>query len=101
MARLDVFPMPGTAVAGYVLDVQADLLSELATRVVVPLLPEMDVPKPIRDLNPVFEIDGATFVLVAQAIATVPARELKRCVASLAAERDRVTRALDTLFIGL
>ena len=39
MARLDVHPMPGKG-DGYLLDVQAELLAHLVTRVVVPLLPE-------------------------------------------------------------
>ena len=35
MARFDVYDRPGGA--GYVLDVQADVLNELNTRIVVPL----------------------------------------------------------------
>ncbi|HEY0265439.1 MAG TPA: CcdB family protein, partial [Rhizomicrobium sp.] len=96
MARLDVHPMPGRG-AGYVLDVQAELLSHLATRVVVPLLPEAAAPRPISELNPVFEIDGRRHVLVTQALASIPGHELKRAVASLAAHRDSITRALDIL----
>jgi hypothetical protein len=45
MPRLDVHPMPGKG-AGYVVDVQADLL-HLSTRVVVPLLLEKSMPKPM------------------------------------------------------
>lgn len=92
--------MPGKGGAGYVLDVQADLLSHLATRAVVPLLPSKDVPTPIGDLNPTFEIVGATYVMITQAIASIPARELKRSLASLVQEHDRVTRALDVLLVG-
>lgn len=100
MPRLDVHPMPGNGKGGYLLDVQADLLSHLATRTVVPLLRENTAPKPISDLNPTFEIDGERHVMVTQAIASIPRRELKRAVASLAEQHDRVTRALDTLLIG-
>ena len=99
MARFDVHQMPGRGV-GYVLDVQADLLSELATRVVVPLLPEDAAPKPLSDLNPAFEIDGMRHVMVTQAIASIPRRELTRQVCSLAADRDSITRALDVLLTG-
>ena len=38
MAHLDVYPLPGGARRGYMVDVQANLLSGLATRVVVPLM---------------------------------------------------------------
>lgn len=100
MARLDVHPMPGKGREGYVVDVQAELLSHLATRTVVPLLPEAAAPRPISELNPVFEILGQRHVLLTQAIASLPARELRGAVASLAAERDGVTRALDILLVG-
>ena len=100
MSRLDVHPMPGGGQDGYVLDVQADLLSHLATRTVVPLLREDRAPKPIHDLNPVFEIHGERHVMVTQAIASVPGHELKRALASLAEQHDRVVRALDTLLTG-
>lgn len=100
MARLDVYPMPGTGPRGYVLDVQAKLLDHLATRVVVPLLPLAAAPKPIQDLNPVFAIDGAPHVMLTQALASIPARELRGAIASLDREHDQVTRALDMLFLG-
>lgn len=67
----------------------------------MPLLPEDAAPKPINELNPVFELDGKRHVLVTQAIASVPGRELKRAVESLAEQHDRITRALDILLLGL
>ena len=100
MSRLDVYSMPGKGQDGYVLDVQADFLSHLATRTVVPLLREDAAPKPISELNPIFEIHSERHVMVTQAIASIPRRELKRAVASLAEQHDRVTRALDALLIG-
>lgn len=100
MSRLDVHPLPGKGQDGYVLDVQADLLSHLATRTVVPLLREDGAPKPISDLNPIFEIRGERHVMVTQAIASIPGHELKQAVASLAEQHDRVVRAIDTLLIG-
>ena len=99
MARLDVHPMPGKS-EGYVLDVQAELPAHLATRVVVPLLPEDAAPPPISALNPVFELKGRRYIMLTQALSAVPMRELKRAVASLDAQHDAVTRALDLLLVG-
>jgi toxin CcdB len=99
MPRLDVYPTPGRG-GGYVVDVQADLLDHLATRIVVPLLPVEVAPPPIRDLNPVFAIDGIPHVLLTQALASIPSRELRHPVASLDQQRDTITRALDILFLG-
>jgi toxin CcdB len=101
MASIDVYPMPGHARRRYVLDVQADLLASLITRTVVPLLPEGDVRDALQDLNPVFEIDGTRHVMLTQAIATVPRRELGDGVASLLQHHHIVLRALDILFTGI
>lgn len=101
MARLDVYPMPGRRTGGYVVDVQADLLSDLATRVVAPLVPRDSAPLPIRDLNPVFDILGQPHVMLTQAMAAVPVRELRAPVASLAGAHDAVLRALDVLMVGV
>jgi toxin CcdB len=99
MARLDVHPLPGGVAAGYVVDVQSDLLADLATRVVVPLLPETNI-RPAARLNPIFEIDGQRHVLVVQSIATVPRRELRVAVASLKDEHDTILAAIDFLLTG-
>lgn len=101
MAQFDVHPMPGTSRQGYVLDVQADLLSHLSTRAVVPLLPLDELTRPIRDLNPVFDIRGRRYALVPQAIATVPLKLLEPPVVSLAGEHDILIRALDILLTGV
>ncbi|HAW92692.1 MULTISPECIES: CcdB family protein [unclassified Arsukibacterium] len=97
MARFDVYK---TNPAGYLLDVQTDLLSGLNTRVVVPLLPRIDAPKPASRLNPMFEIDGQQLVMVTQFMAAIPAAELKQAAASLAEHQHEVSEALDMLFIG-
>ena len=73
MGRYDVYAAPGQGRSSYVLDVQADLLQELGTRVVVPLLPPDRAPKPARGLNPAFDIDGHPPPMLTQFIAAVPA----------------------------
>ena len=64
MGRFDVYPTPGRGGLGYVLDVQADLLTSLRTRVVVHLLPPDAAPKPARSLNPAFLINGETHLML-------------------------------------
>ena len=100
MSRFDVYLAPGKGGTGYVIDVQANLLNDLGTRVVVPLLPIELAPKPARGLNPVFDIDGRRHLMLTQFIATVPSKELKTSVVSLGARSDDIMRALDTLLIG-
>ena len=100
MARLDVHPMPGKAREGYLVDVQADLLFQLNTRTGVPLVPEHATSKPMRELNPVFDVAGRPHIMLTQAIATIPARELKPAICSLTSQHHLVTRSLDILLIG-
>jgi len=98
MAKYDVFPNP--AGDGLLLDVQTDLLSDLNTRVVVPLLPKPRAPKPATRLNPVFDIDGQAFVMVTQFLAAVPAGILKSPIGKLDGDFEKVTIAVDMLMQG-
>lgn len=98
MARFDVCKNPGGT--GYLLEVQADLLNHLNTRVVVPLLPLALAPKPARTLNPCFEILGETLVMTTQFMAAVPASMLHTPVTSLALQRDEIIAAIDFLMQG-
>ena len=82
------------------LDVQSDLLFDLNTRVVVPLLPEKVAPRPAERLNPVFGIDGTPHVMATQFIAAVPKRVLGDPIDSLSREADDITAAIDMLTQG-
>ena len=95
MARFDVYA--NANVPGYLLDVQADLLKGLNTRVVVPL--EL-APKPAAQLNPSFDVQGITVSMVTQFMAAVPQAELKQLVACLDPERDAILAAVDFLHQG-
>src|SRR6266702_3425261 len=99
MARFDLYQQP-TAKAGYLVDVQSDVLSDLQTRAVLPLFPRENWQPVMARLNPIFDIDGEPHVLVTQSIATVPRRELGRKMGSLAQYHDEITIALDLLLTG-
>lgn len=98
MARFDVYASPGGA--GYVLDVQADVLSGLNTRIVVPLLPLSDAPEPAKRLNPVFEIGSEPHVMVTQFMAAVPRALLRSPVSNLADRDSDIMAALDMVLVG-
>lgn len=98
MARFDIFKNEGEA--GYLLDIQSDLLSGLNTRVVVPLLPKSSAPSPAQRLNPVFSIEGQEVVMATQYMAAVPDSEVRTRVGSLAKEQEEISAALDLLFLG-
>jgi toxin CcdB len=98
MARYDVFPNPSGG--GFVLDVQANLLDGLKTRVVVPLLANPGDVKPVRKLNPVFTIGDRQYTMFAHLIGTVPVSRLGEPRANLSHEHDEIVAALDMLFQG-
>ncbi len=98
MPKYDVFPNPSGD--GFLLDVQTDLLSDLNTRVVVPLLPISEAPKPATRLNPVFEVQGERVVMVTQFLAAIPLGVLKSQVGNLSDEFDQITIAIDMLKQG-
>jgi len=99
MARLDVHRSPDGK--GYVLDVQADLLERLGTRVVVPLLPRRGGPPSAARLNPIFVIEGRECVLVTQHIVAIPKSALGERVASLRDAHYEIQNALDPLLTGV
>ncbi len=98
MAKHDVYPNPNGK--GYLLDVQADLLDSMNTRIVVPLLPMDDAPQPAKDLNPIFDIEGNSIVMVTQFLAAVPVSILRSSSVNLSDQYTEITRALDMAFQG-
>lgn len=98
MARYDVFAAPGGT--GYLLDVQADVLAQLNTRIVVPLMPRGAAPIPAKRLNPIFEIGAEAHVMVTQFMTAVPRALLRGPVTNLAAQDSEIMAALDLVLIG-
>jgi toxin CcdB len=102
MPRFDVFTFDSPIVP-LVVDVQADLLAQLATRVVVPLVP---LASPVHEailprLKPEIEIDGRSYLLVATDLTALPRAELGERIANLEARyHQEIVQALDMLFHG-
>lgn len=98
MARFDVYRQSGTT--GFLLDCQADVLSHLNTRLVVPLLPLGDGPPAIACLNPPFRIADERVIMYTQFATAMPAGQLKTPLASLVDEDRTIMNALDMLLTG-
>lgn len=104
MAQFDVYlnPNPATRKAiPYLLDVQADLLDTLTTRVVVPLVLADEMGLAAKTLNPKFKIKNTAVVMSTSELAGVPIRSLGDKAASLKGKRDEIIAALDLLFTGI
>lgn len=98
MAQFDLYQSP--AGNGFLLDVQADIIAAIKTRVVVPLLPLQRTLIQTPRLNPIFEVEGVRCVMVSQALSAVPTSILRKRVDGMARYFDQIRDALDFLLIG-
>jgi toxin CcdB len=98
MARFHVYRLRQSG--ALVLDLQADLLSDLQTRNMVPLLLPADLSRLIGRLNPKFEVGGRSYVMATQFMGVVSVSEIGETVADLTRHADAITAATDFLFQG-
>lgn len=101
MARFDVYRFDSST-APLVVDVQSELLDDLASRVVVPLVPVRKATKEVLPrLKPMIVVDGQDYILMTTDLAALPHARLGSRVANIGtAHRDDITNALDFLFFG-
>jgi toxin CcdB len=103
MARFDVYANPSASErkhTPYFVDVQNDFISDLSSRVVVPLRREAMFGPRTRDLNPLLQVGDIAVVLDTAALGAVPSSELRKPLASVRSQRELVQEALDALFGG-
>lgn len=84
MAQFDVYenPNPETNRATpYLLDVQAELLDSLSTRVVVPLLSAAYAEKPIKHLNPQFTVNETVVLMSTAELAGISIQSMGKKIA--------------------
>jgi toxin CcdB len=96
MARFDLHRRAGRVVV----DVQANIIPNVGTRLVIPLYEGDEVPPSMRRLHPTVLIDGRTHILATHLMAAVPTAELGRPIGSLDDHYDRIVRAIDMVFNG-
>ena len=86
----------------FLLDVQSDLMADLATRVVVPLcLASAMKGKLVRTLMPTFAIEGKQYAMITPELSGTPAKQLGTKVSDLSSRRGEIVAALDLLFTGI
>ncbi len=99
MARFDVYRYSETV--PLVIDVQADLLSGLKTRAVIPLLAQAQAKQEhLPKLKPVIKVKGKNYVLMTTDIGTLRNSELKEPIDNLSDQRQTIVDAIDFLFQG-
>lgn len=86
----------------YFIDIQNILLSDLNSRIVIPLSPHTALNNTdAKKLCPIIEIDGIDFVLLAHQMTSVPKSILKSEITSLERQRYKILDAIDILISGI
>ena len=100
MARFDVYRF--SEETPYIVDIQAGIHSELATCIVVPLVPKALANKEfLPKLNPLIVFEGVDHVFITAQLGSVLRSSLNDKVGNLEAEhRQTIVDALDFLFQG-
>jgi toxin CcdB len=84
------------------LDIQANFLEELATRVVIPLAAQAAWKnQKMNKLTPVVQVDGKHYIVVTPQLSAIARKELGPVVADLSADRLDFIGALDFLISGI
>jgi toxin CcdB len=102
MAQFDLFRHARNKRYPFLLDLQADLLRDLATRVVAPLTTVKRLRgKPIGRLNPIVEVEGTEYAVLFQEMAALPVTALGATAGNLRTRHAELIAALDLLFTGI
>jgi toxin CcdB len=102
VARFDIYsnPSQNQKKVPFLLDVQSNVISGLATRIVIPLRPlsifsSINLPS---DLFPIIAIGGVNYFLDTPQLGSIPLSELKSKVGSARNQHTEIQEALDRVF---
>lgn len=86
----------------YLIDVQADLLEDLHTRIVIPVTKANALhKKPLKNLTPVISIEGEEYILLTPQLAGIAKSDLGPTVTEINHYRTEIINALDFLISGI
>lgn len=98
MARFSAYRMTSSHILA--LNLQADILDDLKTRIIAPLYPVSELSWTMSRLNPRFTINSETYVMATQRMVAVPVHEMGEFVIDLSKHSDAIIAATDFLFQG-
>lgn len=105
MAQFDVYANPSNTTKThypYLVDIQSTLLTDLATRIVIPLGKRSAFGgQTMQGLTPEITFDEQELLLLTPQISSVPEKRLKNPVGSLSHFRDQIVGALDLAITGI
>ncbi|MEA3544953.1 MAG: CcdB family protein [Thermodesulfobacteriota bacterium] len=99
MAKYDIYSSISVS-SEYLISLQDEIIDNLSTRVVAPLVPVDEVSGRMNILNPIIYFAGTEYLLMTHLLAAIPASALKTKVGSVLTQRDEIIASLDFLFTG-
>jgi toxin CcdB len=87
------------ALRPFLLVLQSDLVAGLSSTVVAPLVPH-DRMNGARRMNPILKVEDREYWLATHELFAVDRRVLRKTVASLSEDREKIIAALDFVFTG-
>lgn len=86
----------------YLLDIQNNLLSDLRTTVVIPLMPKrLAGSHTISKLNPVIRVKNENFTVMTQSLAGIDRTALGESTSDLSQYRAEIIAAIDFVLLGI
>ncbi len=105
MRQFDVYTNPSKSTRKaypFIVDIQSDIISDIATRIVVPLGRKADFKgEELKRLTPTIEYAREELLLLVPQVASIPANVLKNPIGSLSHLRDDIIAALDFAITGI
>ncbi|HCC4762632.1 TPA: CcdB family protein [Escherichia coli] len=87
----------------YFIDIQAEMLAHLNTRLVMPLTPKDNSNSQVKTLTPVININQVDYVVLTTMITTTDAKNLNsdNVVMDASYLRDQLVYAIDMMILGI
>lgn len=105
MAQFDVYPNPSKtsrAAYPYLVDIQSSLLTDLATRIVIPLGNQAAFGgNAMQGLTPEITFNDQALLLLTPQISSVPEKHLRNPIGTLVHFRSQIIGALDLAVTGI
>lgn len=98
MSRFHIYQLKGNR--EFVIDLQADFLVDLKTRIVAPLLKADQFKAPLARLAPEFTIGERLYFAAIHMISAIPLSEIGKPVLDASVRADELTAAIDFAFQG-
>ena len=105
MAQFDVYANPGKNSRNaypFILDIQSNLIDDIATRIVVPLaLYSKFKNEELKSLTPRVSFDGEDLLILIPQLSSISSKSLKNPIGTFSHLRDEIIAALDLAITGI